>query len=168
MDCRQFAVFDFLHRRCGSQDLPDPELSDESKKAFDVAYSNIKAFHTAQIAAPMSVETMPGVTCRRISRPIGGTPLSTLSTSYLHSYHSLFLHSRPVQAIPGRSLIPFSPCHVCAHLLCDLDNLFLTCTTSHLQASSASISLMGLQPMAARPRTQLLQRTGFHGFGVDG
>ena len=52
-------------------DLPEPELPEESTKAFDVAYENIKAFHTAQLTAPMEVETMPGVTCRRISRPIG-------------------------------------------------------------------------------------------------
>jgi histidinol dehydrogenase len=39
--------------------------------AFDTAYSNIKAFHEAQITAPIEVETMPGVRCRRVSRPIG-------------------------------------------------------------------------------------------------
>lgn len=54
------------------QELEDPELSAESKEAFDIAYENIKAFHEAQRSAPLEVETMPGVRCRRVTRPIGG------------------------------------------------------------------------------------------------
>jgi histidinol dehydrogenase len=47
-------------------------LSPEVKAAFDVAFSNISAFHSAQRkTAPLDVETMPGVRCRRITRPIG-------------------------------------------------------------------------------------------------
>jgi hypothetical protein len=36
------------------------------------AYSNILAFHSAQmsnLAEPLCVETMPGVTCRRLCKP---------------------------------------------------------------------------------------------------
>jgi histidinol dehydrogenase len=47
-----------------------PILDDETRKAFDTAYKNIKAFHEAQIQPPLELETMPGVVCRRISRPI--------------------------------------------------------------------------------------------------
>jgi histidinol dehydrogenase len=54
------------------QDLPDPKLPAEITAAFDVAYNNIKAFHEAQRGQPLEVETMPGVKCRRVSRPIGG------------------------------------------------------------------------------------------------
>ena len=55
-----------------TQDLPEPVLSPEVKAAFDVAFSNISAFHSAQRkTAPLDVETMPGVRCRRITRPIG-------------------------------------------------------------------------------------------------
>ena len=37
-----------------------------------MAFRNISAFHAAQRkAAPLDVETMPGVRCRRITRPIG-------------------------------------------------------------------------------------------------
>ncbi len=53
------------------QDLPDPVLPEEVTAAFDTAYANITAFHAAQRAADASVETMPGVTCRRVTRPIG-------------------------------------------------------------------------------------------------
>jgi histidinol dehydrogenase len=43
--------------------------------AFDTAYANIAAFHKAQQTAPIEVETMAGVRCRRESRPIGAVGL---------------------------------------------------------------------------------------------
>lgn len=49
-------------------------LPESSKAAIDVAYSNIRAFHQAQMDKEVKdevvVETMPGVTCSRVSRPI--------------------------------------------------------------------------------------------------
>ena len=57
-------------------DLPDPELDDDVKAAFDMAYDNIVAFHQAQAGlGDVDVETMPGVRCRRVSRPIGAVGL---------------------------------------------------------------------------------------------
>lgn len=54
------------------QDLAVPDLAPEVKAAFDVALANISAFHTAQRPAhEVDVETMPGVRCRRVARPIG-------------------------------------------------------------------------------------------------
>lgn len=46
--------------------------SKELRDAIDTAYANITAFHEAQAARlqPISVETMPGVRCRREPRPI--------------------------------------------------------------------------------------------------
>jgi len=53
------------------KDVPMPVLDPEVQKSFDVAYENIKAFHQAQKnTEALSVETMPGVVCRRVSRPI--------------------------------------------------------------------------------------------------
>ncbi|GAA6011396.1 hypothetical protein JCM10207_008325 [Rhodosporidiobolus poonsookiae] len=52
----------------------DPQV----KEAIDVAYSNIKTFHAAQMereAEPIRVETMPGVVCSRFARPIGSVGL---------------------------------------------------------------------------------------------
>ena len=46
-------------------------LDDETRMAFDVAYSNIRKFHEAQRSGTLEVETMPGVQCRRVTRPIG-------------------------------------------------------------------------------------------------
>eukprot|EP00793_Prasinoderma_coloniale_P002078 PRCOL_00002586-RA len=50
--------------------LPEPELEPTIKAAFDVAFSNIKAFHEAQKTEMPTVETMPGVRCGRVSRAI--------------------------------------------------------------------------------------------------
>ncbi|OCT50083.1 Histidine biosynthesis trifunctional protein [Cladophialophora carrionii] len=54
---------------------PFPEslmrLPEETIKAINVSYDNILKFHSAQKpSAPLIVETMPGVTCSRFSRPI--------------------------------------------------------------------------------------------------
>lgn len=58
------------------EDLPEPELDADVKAAFDVAYANIEKFHEAQKElADVDVETMPGVRCRRVSRPIGAVGL---------------------------------------------------------------------------------------------
>ena len=63
-----------LTRHLHLQDLPEPVLAPEVKAAFDVAFNNISAFHAAQRkTAPLDVETMPGVRCRRITRPIGAS-----------------------------------------------------------------------------------------------
>jgi len=46
-------------------------LPEEVRNAIDQAYSNVKAFHAAQVdSAPLVVETMPGVVCTRFARPI--------------------------------------------------------------------------------------------------
>ncbi|KAK6859762.1 hypothetical protein PG990_012934 [Apiospora arundinis] len=45
-------------------------LPEETIKAIDVSYENIRKFHEAQREEPLKVETMPGVICSRFSRPI--------------------------------------------------------------------------------------------------
>lgn len=59
------------------------ELDDTIKQAIDAAFDNIVRFHKAQLPLPLEVETMPGVKCQRVARPIqnvglyvpGGTAL---------------------------------------------------------------------------------------------
>ncbi|KAH7673795.1 Histidinol dehydrogenase monofunctional protein [Dioscorea alata] len=51
-------------------DLPDPELDPVVREAFDVAYSNIYAFHDAQKVPERITENMRGVRCKRIARCI--------------------------------------------------------------------------------------------------
>ena len=41
-----------------------------AREAIDTAYANIKKFHAAQLSKEAVVETMPGVSCWRESRPI--------------------------------------------------------------------------------------------------
>jgi histidinol dehydrogenase len=50
-------------------------LSAEQIAALERAVANVARFHEAQVSAPLSVETMPGVRCERITRPIGSVGL---------------------------------------------------------------------------------------------
>lgn len=43
--------------------------------AIDLAISNVRRFHEAQLAAPIAVETMPGVRCERFSHAIDAVGL---------------------------------------------------------------------------------------------
>jgi histidinol dehydrogenase len=43
--------------------------------AIERAIENVRVFHAAQLPGPLSVETMPGVRCERIIRPIGAVGL---------------------------------------------------------------------------------------------
>jgi histidinol dehydrogenase len=45
-------------------------LSTEQHAAIETAIGTVRGFHSAQIAAPLRVETAPGVTCERFSVPI--------------------------------------------------------------------------------------------------
>ncbi|KAL2461073.1 Histidinol dehydrogenase [Abeliophyllum distichum] len=56
-------------------DLPDPELDAAVQEAFDVAYSNIFAFHAAQKPVEKIVENMEGVRCKRVARSISAVGL---------------------------------------------------------------------------------------------
>lgn len=48
----------------------DVELDPEIKQAIDTAFRNIYRFHKTQLPIPLEVETMPGVHCKRVARPI--------------------------------------------------------------------------------------------------
>ncbi|HKI45206.1 MAG TPA: histidinol dehydrogenase [Balneolales bacterium] len=46
------------------------KLSNDVKEAFDTAWANVYRFHQAQIGVELEVETVRGVRCRRVARPI--------------------------------------------------------------------------------------------------
>jgi histidinol dehydrogenase len=46
------------------------EISDSVKEAFKIAYQNIYNFHLAQLPNDLVIETMNGVVCKRLARPI--------------------------------------------------------------------------------------------------
>lgn len=51
------------------------QVSDTLKSAIQTAYNNIHAFHTAQIPTPIDIETMTGVRCQVVTRPIDSVGL---------------------------------------------------------------------------------------------
>jgi len=50
-------------------------LTGEQIAALECAVANVTRFHEAQRSHPLSIETMPGVVCERITRPIGSVGL---------------------------------------------------------------------------------------------
>jgi histidinol dehydrogenase len=50
-------------------------LATEQIAALERAVANVARFHEAQVSGPLSVETMPGVRCERITRPIDSVGL---------------------------------------------------------------------------------------------
>ncbi|MFK3662205.1 histidinol dehydrogenase [Scandinavium sp. NPDC088450] len=50
-------------------------LSDELKQAMAVAVKNIDIFHNAQVLQTVDVETLPGVRCQQVTRPIASVGL---------------------------------------------------------------------------------------------
>lgn len=48
----------------------EPRLEESVKTAIDTAFDNIFRFHKAQLSFPLEVETMPGVRCMKVSRPV--------------------------------------------------------------------------------------------------
>ncbi len=51
------------------------ELGPAAIAAIDLAIGNVRRFHEAQVAAPIAIETMPGVLCERVSHPIDSVGL---------------------------------------------------------------------------------------------
>lgn len=48
----------------------EKSLSAADRRALRVAYRNLRRFHAAQKAAPVRVETMSGIVCEKLTRPI--------------------------------------------------------------------------------------------------
>lgn len=46
------------------------ELAPAAVSAIDTAIANVRAFHAAQLGQPIRVETVPGVLCERVLRPL--------------------------------------------------------------------------------------------------
>ncbi len=59
----------------GVFDTAEKAVSSDIKEALDVAVKNLTAFHTAQYPKSIVVETMPGITCQQVTRPVGSVGL---------------------------------------------------------------------------------------------
>jgi histidinol dehydrogenase len=51
-------------------DFAEQQLNAKQIAAIETAIDNVSRFHAAQLAAPLSMEVMPGVRCERLYRPI--------------------------------------------------------------------------------------------------
>lgn len=51
------------------------QLDSEALSAIDLAIANVRRFHEQQLPAAIAVETMPGVSCERISHPVDSVGL---------------------------------------------------------------------------------------------
>jgi histidinol dehydrogenase len=58
--------------RVAATEFDDAEKLLDAKQiaAIETAIDNVRRFHAAQLAAPLSMEVMPGVRCERVYRPI--------------------------------------------------------------------------------------------------
>jgi len=89
-------------------DLPDPSLPDDVREAFDVAYANIKAFHESQMTETKDVHTMPGVTCKRVARPITSVGLYVPGGTAVLPSSALML-AVPAQIAGCRTVVMATP-----------------------------------------------------------
>ena len=51
------------------------QLDDDAHAAIDLAIANVRCFHERQLPKPISIETMPGVRCERVSHPLDSVGL---------------------------------------------------------------------------------------------
>jgi histidinol dehydrogenase len=74
---KKFDGVDLASRRVSEAEFSAAEksLSPVEKSALQTAWRNLKRFHTAQRSAPLRVETMPGIVCEKVVRPIGNVGL---------------------------------------------------------------------------------------------
>ncbi|EOL9070122.1 histidinol dehydrogenase [Cronobacter turicensis] len=56
-------------------DAAAARLDDKVKQAMAVAVANIEKFHRAQQPAPVDIETLPGVRCQQVTRPVASVGL---------------------------------------------------------------------------------------------
>lgn len=108
------------------------ELGATAMAAIERAIANVEAFHAAQLAPPIRVETSPGVICERVSRPVpavglyvpaGSAPLP--STAIMLAVPAR-LAGCPVRIIctPPRPDGRADPAVVVAAQACGVDRIF--------------------------------------------
>eukprot|EP01024_Parvocaulis_polyphysoides_P025833 TRINITY_DN23494_c0_g1_i4.p2 TRINITY_DN23494_c0_g1~~TRINITY_DN23494_c0_g1_i4.p2 ORF type:complete len:479 (-),score=66.50 TRINITY_DN23494_c0_g1_i4:201-1637(-) len=90
------------------EDFEPPELPRDVTEAFDVAYNNIYKFHNAQLKQELVVETMPGVVCRRVPRPIGAIGIYVPGGSAILPSSALML-SIPAQIAGCKTVVLATP-----------------------------------------------------------
>ena len=125
-DYTDFALED-LTQTCDEQ-----SLSKKEKDAIQQAIENIGKFHNAQLAGEYELETMPGVRCKRVYRPIqsvglyipGGTaPL--VSTVLMMAVPAKIANcEKVVLCTPPDSSGKINPAILYAAKMCGIDEVF--------------------------------------------
>lgn len=133
-----------LTRELDGPDIADPRvdpqerqsavtaLTAEQRAAIDTAIDNVRRFHAAQTVAPLRLETMPGVVCERVTRPLsavglyvpaGSAPLP--STAIMLAVPAA-LAACPVRVLctPPRADGTADPAVVFAATRCGVDTIF--------------------------------------------
>jgi len=74
---RRFDGAELKSLRVSDSEIADAKIVLDSAAigAIDLAIANVRRFHEQQLPPPISVETMPGVRCERISHPIDSVGL---------------------------------------------------------------------------------------------
>jgi histidinol dehydrogenase len=74
---REFGGPDLSGLRVGAEEFREARAALDSGQiaAIERAVANVTAFHQAQVSAPLAVDTMAGVRCERITRPIDSVGL---------------------------------------------------------------------------------------------
>lgn len=112
-------------------DAARAELEAEDLAAMEIAIANVRAFHTATLPADTEVETLPGVRCKRVWRPIascglyipaGTAPLFSTLIMLAEPARVAGVPQRIVTTPPGRAPHPMM---VAAAAACGVDALWL-------------------------------------------
>ncbi len=114
-----------------SSDLND-EISPTAKQAIATAYKNIYKFHQAQVLPKIQVETMPGILCEKISRPIqtvglyipGGSAPLISTTLMLGIPAQIANNPKRVLCTPPNKSGSIDPHIVYAAKLCGIDTIY--------------------------------------------
>ena len=74
---RKYDKADLEHFRVGTReiDASTKQLKQEQLDAIDLAIDNIRRFHEPQRPSDIVVETMPGITCERVTHPLDSVGL---------------------------------------------------------------------------------------------
>lgn len=69
---KKFDNIDLHNVQMSSEEISDAanRIKPELKQAMQQAADNITLFHQAQIPTPITIETMPGIKCQQVTRPI--------------------------------------------------------------------------------------------------
>lgn len=103
-------------------------LSDELKSAIQTAYANIHKFHAAQIPTPIDIQTMAGVRCQVITRPIEKVGLYIPAGS-APLFSTVLMLAIPAKIAGCKKVVLCSPAPICDEILytadlCGVDEIF--------------------------------------------